>query len=111
MLSKIGHVVYPKAALGLLLRGGGQPWQTVPSRPCLLSTAHLHERQMFQISMNSSLFITAVLCSAFQQGSDMNQVEDKNTHLSYRDVSAAMEIFQEAWELISSQSLLFQPFS
>lgn len=85
-----------------MLRGNGQAWQAVSLMQCLLSTAHHHVHQRFQLNMNSNLLTTAVLCSAFQQGSDMNQVKDKNSHFSYTDVSAVMQISQEVSELISS---------
>lgn len=95
MPSKAGQIVYPKAVSGLMLRGNGQAQHVVPLMQCLLSTTHHHVLQMLRVNMNSSLLITAVLCSAFQQGSDMNQVKDKNSHFSYIEVSAVMKIFQE----------------
>lgn len=95
MASKRGQIIYPKAVSGLMLRRNGQAQQAVPLMQCLLSTAQHHVHQMFQVNMNSSLLITAVLCSAFQQGSDMNEVKDKNSHFFSIDVSAVMKIFQE----------------
>lgn len=55
------------------------------------------------------LLTTVVLCSAFQ-GSDVNQLQEKNSHFSYIDISAAIKIFPEVSEFISSQSLPFLPF-
>lgn len=62
---------------------------------CCLSTAHPRAHQVLQLNINSTLLITAVLCFAFQQDSDVNQVKDKNSQFSYADASAVMKIFQE----------------
>lgn len=78
---------------------------------CCLSTAHPRAHQMFQLNMNSRLLIAAVLCFAFQQDSDVNQVKDKNSQFSYTDASAVMKIFQEVQKFISSQRLPFLLFS
>lgn len=76
-----------------MLRGSVRARQAAPLMQCCLSTAHPRAHQMFQLNMNSRLLITAVLCFAFQQNSDVHQVREKNSQLSYTDASAVMKVF------------------